>query len=215
MTDADHKRHLVVWDVPSAVRCGDTFEVKVGIKCEHDCDPEAWPLEVHDDSGRTLLTVAPTPDPWPDTEALYSLAMKLTAPDSEGLFAWEVFAPAASADDPAALSEGGTARLLHEPVRAPFSVRTVAQADCRLTVVAVDRETQNPVPGARVVVHPFRAMTDPEGVAGMSLPKGRYRLFVSGNGFRPRRLDGELSEDMTIRAELDVDREPSDAEMWS
>ena len=84
-----------------------------------------------------------------------------------------------------------------------------------MTVIAVERETQNPVPGARVVVHPFRAVTDPDGVAEMDLPRGRYRLFVSGEGFLPRRLEGELSDDMTVRAELDVDREPSDAEVWS
>jgi hypothetical protein len=213
--DANHNRHLVVWDVPSAVECGEPFEIRVGIKCEQGCDPGAWPLEIRDHSGRALLTAAPTARPWPDTEALYGLTAKLTAPEVEGLFAWEVLAPAWAADASAGTDEGGSDGSSHAETHAPFSIRTVASADCRLTVIAVDRETQDPVPGARVVVHPFRTVTDSQGIAAIDLPKGRYRLFVSGNGFLPLRLDGELGQDSTVRAELDVDREPSDAEVWS
>jgi hypothetical protein len=217
VTDANHNRHLVVWDVPSAVECGEPFEIRVGIKCEQGCDPHAWPLEIRDHSGRALLTAAPMARPWPDTEALYGLTAKLAAPEVEGLFAWEVFAPAAAtaANESAGTDEASADESRHAEINAPFSIRTVASADCRLTVIAVDRETQDPVPGATVLVHPFRAVTDPQGVAGIDLPKGRYRLFVSGNGFLPRRLDGELSQDVTVRTELDVDREPSDAEVWS
>jgi hypothetical protein len=71
------------------------------------------------------------------------------------------------------------------------------------------------VRGARVVVHPYRAVTDAEGVAELRVPKGAYRLFVSGGDYFPFRSDGEIGADVTIRAELDVDRGPSDAELWS
>jgi hypothetical protein len=40
-------------------------------------------------------------------------------------------------------------------------------------------------------------------------------VFVSGKNFFPLRLEGELTADLTIDAELEVDREPTDAELWS
>jgi hypothetical protein len=52
-------------------------------------------------------------------------------------------------------------------------------------------------------------------VAELSLPRGQYRLFVSGQSFFPFRSDGELKSDLTIRAELDPDLGPTDAEIWS
>jgi hypothetical protein len=72
-----------------------------------------------------------------------------------------------------------------------------------------------PIAGAKVVVHPYRALTDADGVAEIRLPKGAYRLFVSGHERFPFRSDGEISGDLTITAELDDDFGPSDAELWS
>jgi hypothetical protein len=40
-------------------------------------------------------------------------------------------------------------------------------------------------------------------------------LIVSGRDRFPCRSDGEVGADTTIRAELDVDLGPSDAELWS
>ena len=47
------------------------------------------------------------------------------------------------------------------------------------------------------------------------MPKGAYRLFVSGRDRFPFRSDGEIDSDVTIQAELDEDFGPSDAELWS
>jgi hypothetical protein len=82
-------------------------------------------------------------------------------------------------------------------------------------VVAVDAASRAPVRGARVVVHPYRSVTDAQGVAELRVPKGTYRLFVSGRDYFPFRSDGEVRADITIQAELDADRGPTDAELWS
>ncbi|MCY3845376.1 MAG: hypothetical protein OXH69_17775 [Acidobacteria bacterium] len=103
----------------------------------------------------------------------------------------------------------------HAPARAGFGVRVVPPAACLLTVVATHAEDGKPAEGARVVAHPYRALTDERGVAEMRLPAGEYRLFVSGNGCVPFRFDGKVTADTTIRAVLTQDRELSDADIWS
>ena len=47
------------------------------------------------------------------------------------------------------------------------------------------------------------------------IPKGEYRLFVSGKKYFPFRSDGEIKTNVTIKAELAVDRELSDADIWT
>ena len=102
------------------------------------------------------------------------------------------------------------------PAAAPASVvRVVSAPACRLTVVAVDAKSGKPVEGARVVAHPYRAVTDERGVAEMRVPAGEYRLFVSGKGSIPFRFDGAVTADRTIRAELAQDVELSDADIWA
>lgn len=169
-----------------------------------------WTLEVHDHQGVLLATVTVADEPLSGTEALYPAEVNLTAPDAEGLFRWEVLTPAICVEP---TGEDSYAHE-HESATTRFNVRAVPEADCRLTVNAIDRETQVAVQGAQVVVHPYRAVTNENGVAELSLPRGHYRLFVSGRDFFPLRLDGELTTDMTIRAELEIDRAPSDAELW-
>lgn len=203
MTVAAHRRALIVWDVPSAVECGRSFRIRVGVKCAEGCPPEGWLVEVSGDERRPLAAAAVGEAPWPGTDALHVAELALTAPADTGLHAFEAVARAA-ADEVNA----------HAEATARFNVRAVPPADCRLRVEAIDRETRSPVEGARVVLHPYRAVTDARGVAELLVPRGRYRLFVSGRDFFPFRSDGELTGHATIRAELDVDRAPSDAELW-
>lgn len=127
----------------------------------------------------------------------------LSAPDTEGLYAWEAKAQAGGLDIP------------HAECIASFGVRVVPTPECLLTVVAIDVESQTPVKGAKVVVHPYKAFTDERGVAEVRVPKGEYRLFVSGRNYFPFRSDGEVKTDVTIRAELALDPGLSDADVWS
>jgi hypothetical protein len=197
--------------VPATIARGAVFAVKAGLKCDSGCLPQHWSLEVRDHDGAKVAGARIGDKPWPETAALYFAEIELRAPDKEGQFGWEVVAPAIvprRSDDSGKESE-------HAESRAGLNIRVVPDADHRLTVVAIDRETQQPVQGLKVVVHPYRAMTDENGVAEISLPRGQYRVFVSGKNFFPYRVDGELTSDKTIRAELDVDSGPSDAELWS
>lgn len=201
-----HDRSVVVWSVPTAIQRGETFSIKVGLKCSAACQPDAWTIEVRDHRGNAVASARLGSEPWSGTEALYYAKVRLTAPAAEGLYAWEAFAPAVASE---ADRDG------HCEARGAFSVRAVPAPECRLTVVAVDKESRSPVKGARIVVHPYRALTDEHGVAQLRVPKGLYRLFVSGRDYYPFRGDGEVAADATVRAELEPDPGPSDAELWS
>jgi hypothetical protein len=198
-----HSTQVVVWDVPSTIECGENFSIKFGVKCSAKCRPAGWALEVRDHEGKKLARATLSNAPWPETAALYYTIVDLTAPDTEGVYAWEAKATAASLD------------VQHAECIASLSVRVVPTPDCVLTVEAMDMESQTPVKGAKVVVHPYRAFTDECGVARVRVPKGEYRLFVSGKNHVPFRRDAEVKTDMTITAELVVDVGLTDADIWS
>ena len=202
-----HSRRVVVWDAPSTIECGEKFSVKLGVKCSSECPPDGWTVEVRDQDGDERAAATVSGEPWPGTSALYYAEVDLSAPDTEGLYEWEAKAPG---DDPA---DG--LNLPHAECIAPFSVRVVPTSECLLTVVAIDMESQTPVEGAKVALHPYKAFTDERGVAEVRVPKGEYRLFVSGKKYFPFRSECDIKADVTIRAELDLDRELSDADIWS
>jgi hypothetical protein len=226
-TAKPHSTRVVVWDVPSTIESGETFSVKLGVNCSSECRPNGWTVEVRDQSGERRATVTFGGESWPGTSALYYAEVELSAPDTEGLHTWEAKALAKAAADPQAdgLAEGpadasaeGPADdpdIPHAEAVAPFGVRVVPAPECLLTVVAIDMESQTPVEGAKVSVHPYKTFTDERGVAEVRLPKGEYRLFVSGKNYFPFRSDGEMKTDVTIKVELAVDRELSDADIWT
>jgi hypothetical protein len=201
-----HVTRIVVWDAPPAVECGAAFRVKVGVKCVAECRAAPWHVAIRDADGNNFASAQVGDAPWPGTSALYYADIELRAPETEGLHAME-------ATVPAIIDETG--HETHAAASVPFNVRAVRAPECVLKVVAVDARSHMPIPGAKVVVHPYRALTDVDGVAEIRLPKGTYRLFVSGHERFPFRSDGEISGDLTITAELDDDFGPSDAELWS
>jgi hypothetical protein len=154
-----------------------------------------------------MASAAVGEEPLAGTAALHCVELELNAPASVGLHAWEAHA--------AAVVDAATGRITHAAASTGFHVRTVHAPECLLRVVAVDARSRLPVPGAKVVVHPYHARTNLDGVAELRVPKGAYRLFVTGRDRFPFRADGELDGDVTIRAELDEDFGPSDAELWS
>ena len=86
-----------------------------------------------------------------------------------------------------------------------MAVKVVSPPDCEVTVEAVDREKQTPIKGARVVMHPYRAMTDENGIARLKVTKGHYDILVSASKYVPVSITVEVTADMITRAELDVE----------
>lgn len=206
MTDAigstGHAVRVVVWDVPPAVECGAAFNVRVGVKCDSGCPANGWSIEVRGHDGEILAAAITDEGTWEQTDGLHAARITLRAPSSAGLHEWEVRVPAPAVEPP---HGGGAARL---------GIRAVPVPDCLLTVVALDQESQAPVPGAKVVAHPYRGTTDERGTARLRIPAGTYRVFVSGQQYFPFRRDCEVAGALTVTAELAVDREFSNEDLW-
>ncbi|MCY4026116.1 MAG: hypothetical protein OXH75_07345 [Acidobacteria bacterium] len=187
-------------------------------------DPDPWP-------GTDALYHAEIALVAPDAKGYYTWeAAALTGPGATGTGAAGTGAAGAGATGAGATGAGATRETSaptgaatatrgptapHTQASARFGVRVVSKPELVLTVVATRAESGSPLEGARVVAHPYRALTDERGVAEMRVPAGEYRLFVSGKGRVPFRFDGEVTADTTIRAVLAQDRELSDADIWS
>ncbi len=207
--DEVHELQVIVWDVPPTVESGARFALKVGLKCSAACRPEGWTLELCDHDGNARATASPGDETWPGTVGLHYAEVTLEAPEEAGLYRWQ------AAVDGIDATTAADAAIPHAPAAAEFGVRVVAKPECLVTVRAVDRKNRKPLEGVRVVAHPYRTATGGDGVATLRVPKGAYRLFVSGRGYLPFRHEAAIARDVTIEAELDLDIEPSDADIWS
>jgi hypothetical protein len=190
----DHAVQLTVWDVPSATVAGERFRFSVGVRCPAGCDLGGRELDLFDQDGVRAGAVRLGRDICPGTEALYFAEVDARAPLTAGSHQWE------------AKIAGGDAELPHAAGALPLVVRVVSAPDCEITVRAVDREKQTPIKGARVVMHPYRAVTDDNGIARVRVARGQYDILVSGSRYMPARASVEVTADLITSAELDVEQ---------
>lgn len=194
-----HAVSVVAWDIPSAIVVGETFRMKVGIKCADECALANMEFGIFDQDGVQVATRTLPAERWPGTTGLHVAEVELHAPANEGLYTWTVRGPStglgASADD----------EVAHAEESITFGVRVVGRPDFLVTVETVDGSDQSPLSGARVVMHPYRAVTDEHGIAKVRVAKGAYRLFVSQTRYVTFGLPVEVEGDMTTRAELYVE----------
>src|SRR5262245_19724083 len=193
-TPDEHALELNVWDAPPTTVAGEHFAVSVGARCSAGCDLGGRELSLFDQEGSLVRAVKLGHDVWPGTEALYFAKVEARAPLKAGSHQWE------------AKIAGWDAELPHAPTSLPLIVRAVTSADCEVTVKAVDREKQNPIAGARVVMHPYRAVTDDNGIARIKVTRGQYDLLVSGSRYLAACTSVEVTADMITSAELDADQ---------
>ena len=191
-----HATHVVAWDVPPAIVVGERFRMKVGIGCSSECQLANRPFEILDHEGVVVATGSVSGDIWPGTTALCVAEVELEAPEEEGLFTWSVKVPP---------SEFG---LPHAEGIVSVGVRAVGHHDCLVTVAVVDKDSRVPLPGARVVMHPFRAVTDHRGFAELRVATGAYTLFVSQTRYLTFGLPVEVTADVTASAELCLEPVP-------
>lgn len=198
-----HTLHAVVWDVPSAVEVGHRVRLRVGLRCSAGCCTAGWSFVLRDDQGRRVAEGTVGADPWPGTTALHHAEVEIDAPRTEGVHLWTLDGRAPDDAQPHA------ARL------ADLRLRTVPAARHTLQVRAVDARTGAPVPRAKVVAHPYRTVTDDQGLATLNLAEGDYTVFVSGKTYFAYRTQGRIEGDLSITAELILDREFSEADAWA
>ncbi len=191
-----HTTSLVAWDIPSAIVVGERFRITVGIKCANECNLTGSAFGVSDHEGAQLATGTLSGDPWPGTTGLYVAEVELVAPAKEGLYTWSVKSLASDVGVP------------HADGSVSFGLSVVGRPEYVVTVETVDRAARTPLEGARVVMHPYRAVTDERGVARVRVAKGAYKLFVSQTRYITFGVPVEVTGDMTTRAELDLEPVP-------
>lgn len=181
---------VMVWDVPSAVETGAGFAFKVGARCSCACDlgGRRVTIALGDGSGQVSATLAR--EPWPGTEALYFAEVELVAPQLAGEYDWLVATDGAGLE-PAHAIGSTTARA-----------KVVEAADCVVSMEVVEADGGNPIVGARVVMHPYRAATDGEGGARLRVRKGTYDVLIAAKTYSPHSMAIEVAGDLATRVEL-------------
>jgi hypothetical protein len=192
-TTQPHAAQLNVWDVPSAAVAGERFRIAVGVRCPAGCDLGGGSLGIFDQDGARVGTARLGHEVWPGAEALYYSEVEAQAPLAPGSHRWEI----RTAD--------WVSKQPHAAGALPVTVRVVRPPDCEVTVKVVDRESQAPIKGARVVMHPYRAVTDDNGVAKVKVTRGPYDILVSGSKYVPACAGVEVAADLITSAELDAD----------
>ena len=198
-----HSTNVIAWDIPSAIVVGDRFRIKIGIKCSNQCDLTHRAFGIYDHDGTEVATGTLPGELWPGSDGLYFAEVELEAPAGEGLYTWSVKAPEWDFTVP-----GSDVGIPHAEGTISFGVRVVTHPEYVVKVEAIDKVSQTPLRGARVVMHPYRGVTDDRGIAEVSVAKGAYQLFVSQSQFFTFGLPLEVTSDMTARAELELEPVP-------
>jgi hypothetical protein len=188
-----HTTSVVAWDIPSAVVAGERFTTKVGIKCSSECALKNTKFGIYDHKQTHVATAMLFGDRWPGTTGLYFAEVELEAPAEEGIYLWSV------------KWTGSDTGIPHDEGSVDFGVRVVGRPECVVTIETVDKESQPPLSGARVVMHPYRTVTDERGIAEVRVVKGAYTVFVSQTRYMTFGLPVEVTADVTARAELDLE----------
>ena len=190
-----HPTQVTVWGAPAAVVSGERFNVHVGVRCSDDHLLTGELVDVHDDHGAVIASGTTGSEPWPGTTALVVAEIELEAPAELGHHVWEARTHATDLGTP------------HTAGSARFGVKVVGSPEHRVRVTAYDQATRAPIPRLHVLMHPFRVFTDEDGVAEFLVPRGTYRLHVSGRRFVPFRQTLEVAGDVTVKAVLDLEPE--------
>jgi hypothetical protein len=199
-----HPVAVTVWDVPSAVEAGANFLISVGLKCTCGCPSAGWGFAVQDADGRELGRGRVGTAPVPGTSGLCHATLTLNAPEIPSQQVWQV----------TALPPPDQV-LPHACSTVPLRIDARPAPEVILRIEAFDAETGAPVDRAKVVAHPYRTSTGPDGIAELTVPKGEYRIYVSGKSYFATQTQKLVDMDHTIRAALYVDREFTDADQWA
>jgi hypothetical protein len=190
-----HTANVTVWGLPSAIAAGERFGLTVGIKCSAGCLLAGRRFTVFDHEGAQVGAGNLLDDVWPGASALYFAEVEAQAPPAIGNYKWQVESLRWDLGVP------------HAAGSFTFVVNVVSPPDYQVTVAAFDSETQTPIDGAQVLLHPYRSRTDETGVAKVKVVKGRYKLFVSGFNYIPNENIIDVTGDVTIRVGLAVEPE--------
>lgn len=195
VTVVPHRVVASTWKVPTAIVAGERATIHVGAKCSSSCSLAGRAVVIRDHLDRQVWAGTLNDKPWPGASALYFTEATLDAPATEGDHYWHLDVP------------GWDGGMPHAAGTFAFLVRVVPPAQAEVTVVATDHASGSPIAGLQVVMHPYRAVTDRDGVARVKVVKGTFKLFVTGFNYIGFQTVIDVVEDVTVNAELVVEQE--------
>lgn len=185
-----HPVYMSAWGFPYATEVGQPFEFKVGAKCGAGCALAGTTIVIEDGEGNQVATTTTGNEPKEGTESLFVADASIPAPDREGAYEWRAVV---------AESHDGVS---HEEGSYRFKFRVVPRGEVTVKVRVIADKDKAPMPGARVVMHPYRAEADADGVATIHAAKGDYTLFVSLARHDPMKTEISLTEDYETTVEM-------------
>lgn len=188
-----HVVRVNVWDLPTAITAGESLALKAGVKCSAGCRLSGAELGIFGTDGVQVGTGRLGDGVWPGSSALYVAEIEITAPATVGDHTWEVRVPASRTGLP------------HASGAHTFTLRTVSEPDCEFKIEVLDAETRHPIKGARVVIHPYRALTADDGVARIRMVRGTYKLLVSATRYVAISRTIEVTDDAAVTIELSLE----------
>ncbi|MGP1355800.1 carboxypeptidase-like regulatory domain-containing protein [Roseicyclus sp.] len=193
-----------VWNLPPAIPAGQSFRFTVGLASTPGWSAANRGFVVEDADGNSVQSGLTGAEAVAGSEGLFSAEVEVAAPVKSGRHLWRVRPLDPGTDAPRIVS-------------AEVHLNVVQPPDRVIRIRARDAVTGAPVERARVVAHPFRALTDAEGRAEIAVPAGAYRVFVSGHQYFPFRSDADLAaaDAVDIVAEMHVDRAFDEADQWA
>ena len=188
-----HTVHLSVFETPSAIPANSPFTIKLAARCSAGCNLGGQSLRIHEVTSENLYITQLGHERWPETDALYTCEAKLTAPVEAGSYSLQLIA------------EKWTLDLPHTTKILDLLLNCVEPPDCIINLQIVRFSDKIPIRGATVVAHPFRSMTDVNGMATLQVPKGTYEVLVSASRHLPASQLIEAVENILVTIELDAD----------
>jgi len=185
-----HKTSVSFIKTPPVATIGGTAQAVLGVKCLCGCGLAGLRLAVRNEETGEALSATLGPDPWPGTQGVYYAALDLPAGSAPTIATWVA---SVELEGLAAPHEGPTATV---------KLRCEPAPEHTLRVEVTDQKKGTPVKGATVMVHPFRARTDENGVALLGVPSGEHALYVSGYQYFPFRDTVRVDGDATIKVSL-------------
>ncbi len=185
-----HRISLAVWELPSPVVVATPLRFRVGATCVAQCSLAGKEVDVLDAEGAQVGRATLGEVPLPGAAALYWADVTVEAPRAEGLHKWSARMPA-----PELTYE-------HDEAVYPFVFRTVGPADHVVTVEVVDLQDGGPVEQADVLMHPYRARTDTNGVARLEVRRGEYELRVTKGNIGAYETTIVVESDLSVQAKV-------------
>jgi len=198
-----HAIHVTVWGLPASVTTGESFRISVGAKGGGATATAGKAFVVRDASGEVVAEGVFGSEPWRGTAALFAADATITAPDTAEVHRWTAHV------------EGFDHPLPHAAGERAFSVTTVEPPSHEVTVKVRDHATQEPIEGVQVVIHPFLARTDADGVARVKVAPGDHRMFVSGYNYETFRSSLTVDGDVGLEAELVREHEEDPGDLYA